>query len=214
MLTLFSCMNKEEKKAEAPEATIPSDSGLVMVVRFTANDFATFDSVYNAQDSLRAAYGISKLALAREMEDSSKTIVIERIANLDQAKSFGASEGLKNAMAAATINSAPSFDFVSLVRNDSSPLEIKTRIMIKHRVKDFDAWLKVYDGEGMKVRAENGLIDRALSRGAEDPNMVYIVFAISDMDKAMARSNSPELKATMLRAGVEGEPEIVMYTMQ
>ncbi len=213
-LTLFSCMSGEEKKAEAPEATIPADSGLVMVVRLPSSDFANFMTVYNAQDSMRAAYGISKLGLARELEDSSNVIVMERIADLEQAKNFSSSEGLKNAMATASVTGPPTFDFVSLVRNDNSPLEIKTRVLIKHRVKDFDAWLKVYDGEGMKARAEYGMIDRALSRGAEDPNMVYIVFAVSDMDKAMARSNSEELKATMMGAGVEGEPEIVIYTMQ
>ena len=214
LLTFFSCKSGEDKTAEAPEATIPADSGMVMIVRFPVADFATFTTVYNAQDSMRSAYGISKLIVAREIQDSSKGIIVERISDLQLAKDFTSSEGIKNAMSAATFTDPPTFDFVTLVRNDNSTIEIKGRIMIKHRVKDFDAWLKVYDGEGMKVRAEHGMIDRALARGAEDPNMVYIVFAISDMAKAQARSNSAELKATMMGAGVEGPPEIVMYTIQ
>ncbi|HNS13580.1 MAG TPA: hypothetical protein PKM97_13280 [Bacteroidia bacterium] len=213
-LTLFSCMSGEEKKAKEPEATIPADSTLMMLVRFQVPDFNKFYSVYDTHDSLRAASGISRYLLALEMEDTTKVIIAEKIESIERAKEFGNSEVLKAAMQELGFSGPPSFEFINVIRNDDSPLDIKTRVMVKHRVKDFDAWLKVYDDEGMKARAENGMIDRGLARGAEDPNMVYIIFAISDMDKAMARSSSPELKATMLSAGVEGEPEIVMYNLQ
>lgn len=213
-LTLFSCMSGEEKKAEAPEASIPEDNTLMMVVRFQAPDYNRFYSIYDTHDSLRGAYGISRYALAREMEDTTKVIIMEKIEDIAKAKEFGNSEALKAAMSTAGFSGPPSFEFVRVVRNDNSPLDIKARLMAKHRVKDFDAWLKVYDEEGMKARAEYGLIDRGLARGAEDSNIVYIVFAISDMEKARARGNSPELKELQTRAGIEGEPEFVMYTLQ
>lgn len=63
------------------------------------------------------------------------------------------------------------------------------------------------------VRAENGLLDRALARDADDPNTVYIVFAISDKEKSMARMQSEELKKTMTDAGVEGAPSFFYYTL-
>ncbi len=213
-IALSSCMSGDEKKTKEPEATIPADSTLMMVVRFQVPDYNQFYSLYDMHDSLRAAYGISRYMLARELEDSSKTIIVEKIEDLNRAKEFTNSEALKAAMASAGFSGPPTFDFIKVIRNDNSPLDIKTRVMVKHRVKDFDAWLKVYDDEGMKTRAEYGMIDRGLARGAEDSNMVYIIFAISDMDKAMARNTSPELKAIMMTAGVEGPPEVVMYNIQ
>ena len=52
-----------------------------------------------------------------------------------------------------------------------------------------------------------------IARDADDPNMVYIVFAITDMEKAKARMESPELKKLMTDAGVDSEPKFVKYTL-
>jgi quinol monooxygenase YgiN len=85
--------------------------------------------------------------------------------------------------------------------------------MIAHRVKDFEAWLKVFDEEGPAKRKENGFLDRGLARGLDNPNMVYIVFAITDKEKAKARINSAELKKIMTDAGVEGPPQFMYFSL-
>ena len=85
--------------------------------------------------------------------------------------------------------------------------------MITHKVKDFDAWLKVYDGEGMATRAAEGMVDRVIARGVDDPNMVHIVFAITDMTKAKAAITSEAKKKIMMSAGVDGPPTIEFYNM-
>jgi len=66
--------------------------------------------------------------------------------------------------------------------------------MVIHKLKDFNAWLKVYDREGMNNCKGNGLIDHGLARDMDDPNKVYIVFAIGDIEKAKARISSQYLK--------------------
>ena len=58
------------------------------------------------------------------------------------------------------------------------------------------------------------MVERGMARGMDDPNMVYIVFAVTDMDKAKARITSEELKTLMTDAGVEGPPSITFYTLQ
>ena len=74
-------------------------------------------------------------------------------------------------------------------------------VSVTHHVKNFDAWLKVYDGEGKDTRGcEDGTVDRAMSRGIEDTNMVSVVFVITQiMAKAKARVASPELKKETMR---------------
>lgn len=84
--------------------------------------------------------------------------------------------------------------YVDVVRFEESPAENKDRLRVGHKVKDFDAWLKVYDAEGKETRAENGLVDRAISRNIDDPNIIYVTFAISDLAKAKARLADPALK--------------------
>ena len=58
------------------------------------------------------------------------------------------------------------------------------------------------------VRAEHGLIERGIARDFYDPNMIYVMFEISDMEKAKARVASPELKKIMADAGVDTPPTI------
>ena len=73
--------------------------------------------------------------------------------------------------------------------------------------------LKVFDSEGKETRAGYGLIDRGIARGNDDPNKVYVLFAVSDIAKAKARSASPELKKLMTDAGADGPPTINFYKL-
>jgi hypothetical protein len=52
-----------------------------------------------------------------------------------------------------------------------------------------------------------------IGRGIDDPNMVTLVFAISDIDKAKALIKSEEQKKVMMDAGVEGVPEMFFYKL-
>jgi len=47
----------------------------------------------------------------------------------------------------------------------------------------------------------------------DDSNKVYIVFAISDMQKAKARVASEDLKKIMTDGGVEGPPKFFYYRL-
>ena len=53
-----------------------------------------------------------------------------------------------------------------------------------------------------------------MARSMEDPNVVYILFAVSDWEKANERANSEDLKKLMTDAGVEGPPTFVKYKLQ
>jgi hypothetical protein len=76
------------------------------------------------------------------------------------------------------------------------------------KVKDFDAWLKVFDGEGAATRKKDGLIDIVLARGIEDPNWVYLVFQINSVAEANAALANPARQKLMEESGVEGKPAV------
>jgi len=106
--------------------------------------------------------------------------------------------------------SKPVIQFFHVIRFNPKSKE-KQWVRVTHRVKDFDAWLKVFDNEGTENRASQGLIDVALGRGIDDPNIVALVFDIKDMTKAKASIFSEEKKKLMMSAGVEGKPDIKFY---
>jgi len=222
MLLVYSCNNsgnkKEEPKvADSVIATTPAATELVfqpfkiIMIQHAVKDYVSWKAAYLAHDSMRMAYGISSFILGRGMIDTNVVMIMDKISDVAKAKEFSASPNLREAMQKAGVNGKPIFAYVDVIRHDAAKTAQKDRLMITHKVKDFDAWLKVYDAEGKAKRMEYGLTDRALGRGVDDPNMIYTVFVISDMAKAKARLASEELKKLMTDAGVEGQPELTFY---
>ncbi len=229
VILFFSSCNSNGKETEATttDSTTTTTAGVdtttvaepaftpfkVFMVHHHVKNFDTWKAAYMAHDSMRQAYGITHYVIGRELGDSNMVMVIDKMNDEKRAKEFAGLPKLKEAMQKAGVNSAPIFSYVNVIRNDDSKIDQKDRIMIAHKVKDFDTWLKAYDGEGKATREANGMIDRGMARGIDDSNMVYIVFAVTDMAKAKARAASPELKKIMMDAGVMGQPKVYFYKL-
>ncbi len=214
LLFSFSCKNPEEKKIEDDSSGIPFQPFKVLVIQHPVENFSAWKDVYTAHDSIRKAYGITSFQIGRGMEDSNLVTVIDKIDDIQKAKEFCSLNELKDVMHKAGVAGPPSFHYLDVLRNDNSKIEYFDRVMISHKVKNFDAWLKVYDEEGVESRKANGLMDRGLARDIDDSNLIYIVFAITDMEKAKTRMNSIALKKLMMDAGVEGPPTISFYRLE
>ena len=212
-LCLMACNNGTEKTAE--EATIansmPPASFKIVMIEHPVADFQTWKTAYLAHDSVRQSYGVSHYLYGRNMNDSGKVIVIDKFSDITRANEFKSLPELKTVMEKAGVTGMPVFTFAEVIRNDDTKIDYPVRALIAHRVKDFDTWLEVFDAEGMNTRKEFGLLDRMLARGIEDPNMVYIIFALSDLEKAKTRIVSDELEKLMIDAGVEGTPVVTYY---
>ena len=212
LLSCLSCTSGGKDQA-AEETPIPAASYKAIMVQHPVASYAAWKPVYMAHDSMREAFGITRYVVGRGTVDTNMIFVVNKISDLAKAKEFAAHPDLKMAMEKAGVTGPPTFSYLDVIRDENSEIPQKERLMVSHRVKDFDAWLKVYDAEGRTKRAEYGLLDRVLARGADDPNMVYIVFAVTDAAKAKARTESEELKKLMTDAGVEGPPQAFFYTL-
>jgi hypothetical protein len=224
-ITLFSCNNsgKGDEQTKAPDTTAAVAPAPVippvfspfnlLIVKHKVADFDKWKDGYMAHDSMRRVSGITHAHIGRGMEDSNTVVVFDSIADVQKAKDFGSSPGLKEAMKKAGVVGMPTISMVNVIRSDAPPKDMNDRIMISHKVKDFDTWLKAYDAEGKAARLANGLMDRALARGIEDSNTVYIIFVVTDMAKAKARVTSPDLKKIMTDAGVISPPQAFWYKL-
>jgi len=221
-VAFLSCKKNKTEKMETEEG-MPMDTVAevaafepfkVIVIKHKVADYDKWRKGYDAHDSVRQAYGISHYVIGRGMDDRNTVIVIDKMNDVTKAKEFSAMPSLKEAMKKAGVIGSPEFAYYEVIRNDDSKINLKDRLMVTHRVKDFDAWLKVYDAEGVAKRMEEGLIDRGMARSIDDPNMVTLVFAISDMEKAKAAINSEAKKKLMTEAGVEGSPKMFYYKLE
>jgi len=223
-LTVFSCNNSSEKKEEAakpadstatvtpqaaaPKLTVPFN---FMEISHAVKDFGIWKKAFDADSSARNASGLGLIALAKQPDNPNDLCITLSVADIAKAKAFAADPRLKDVMDKNGVISKPAIGYWQAIRFNPDSKE-KTWVAITHKVKDFDTWLKAFDAEGPATRAANGLVDVVLARGIDDQGQVHIIFDITDMAKAKARINSPELKKIMMGAGVEGVPEIKFYS--
>jgi len=80
-------------------------------------------------------------------------------------------------------------------------------MLARAKVKDFQAWKKVYD-EGADLRASFGGGADQVFQDASDPNTYIAIIKWDALENAQKFSQSPELKASMEKAGVVGPPTV------
>lgn len=219
----FSCSggagNTKETSADTTAAaaatpaattTAPFTPFDVVEVSHVVKDYGAWRPLFDADSINRKASGMEKIIVGRGVDNPNNVIVVLKVSDIQKGKDFTASPQLKEVMTKAGVISKPDAEFFHVIRLNPDSKE-KQWVIVSHKVKDFDAWLKVYDGEGKEKRASEGLVDVVLARGIDDPSMVHLVFDITDMAKAKKAIFSDEKKKLMTSAGVEGEPKIEFY---
>lgn len=221
-LLFTSCNSGKDKKtdenktdstgattAQNPPAT-PSGPQMVMIVRHKVADYAKWKSGYDAHDSARLASGLHSYVIGRGVEDSNTVLIAMKMDDADKARAFASNPGLKDVMTKAGVIGAPVIDFIQAEMNDTTAIQQTIRCMVRHKVKDYDAWKKVYDGDKQN-RMDAGITDRALAYTVGDNHAITLVFAVADLAKAKAFGSSKGLADKMKEAGVDGPPDMFYY---
>lgn len=220
---LFSCGSGGESSAETttdstavdtsamtPEPATPAKPANVLIIKHKVANFAKWKPEYEAHDSVRRSYGLTNYVLGRGTADSNMVVVILKMDDVNKAKELTGSAGMKERMQKAGVIGKPTFDYLDVVMNDDTPIDQNARVMVTHKVKDWDAWKKSFDSH-KQARMDAGLVDRGLGYADGDNHMVSIVFAITDKKKADDFMKSKDLKDKMAEAGVDGPPSFFYY---
>lgn len=191
----------------AQPPAVPFD---VVEITHTVKDFAVWKKAFDADELNRKGSGLNFVVIGRRNENPNNVTVVLHASDIAKAKTFSASPKLKEVMEKNGVISKPEFNYYKVIRMVPDSKETSW-VQVTYKVKDFDAWLKVFDGEGSAKRATQGLIDVVLARGIDDPNIVHMVFDIKDMAKAKASVTSEEKNKLRVSAGMIGSPKIEFY---
>ena len=85
-----------------------------------------------------------------------------------------------------------------------------TIALVRHRVADFDAWRREYDGFA-PIQAEHGVHAHQVLRSIENPNDVIVTHTFDSPEAAKAFFAMPELKEAMSKAGVNADSVQISY---
>jgi heme-degrading monooxygenase HmoA len=80
-------------------------------------------------------------------------------------------------------------------------------LLIKHKVKDYPSWKKVFDGF-IETRRAGGEKSFQIMHPQNDANNLLGIFEWDTLENAQKFANSSELKEVMGNAGVIDQPEV------
>ena len=195
-------------KENAPPDDMMSLPFNAVVIKHTVADYNVWKPFFDADSTNRNAAGLHLIGLARGIENENEVEIPFMIDDVQKAKAFTTNPVLKDVMQKGGVTSAPSILFIKVLRMSKAIQMPGDYAEVTLKVKDFDSWIKVFDGEGAAMRAKDGLQDGVLAQGIDDPHLVYLVFKITNLEQAKAAMTDPARKKLMQKSGVMGEPEI------
>lgn len=84
-----------------------------MFVRGTVGDYALFKATFDGADELRRAAGSTGSAVYQSADDPNEITIRADFPTIDEARAFGGSEALKEAMHRAGVTGPPTIWFVN-----------------------------------------------------------------------------------------------------
>jgi hypothetical protein len=83
-------------------------------------------------------------------------------------------------------------------------------LAVRHNVRDYAAWRKVYD-ELEPLRVQHGCTGKRVMQLPDDGNDLFIIHDFPTAEQAASFAHDPGLRAGMEQAGVEGAPRIEIF---
>ena len=207
--------NRDVKTTEAlvTKENVPPDDMMslpfnAVVIRHTVADYSVWKPLFDADSVNRNAAGLHLIGLARGIENQNEVEIPFMVEDVQKAKDFTNNPVLKDVMQKGGVTSAPSIVFIKVLRMSKAIQMPGDYAEVTIHVKDYDSWIKVFDSVCPEKRAKTGLVDGVLARGIDDPNLVYLVFKITNLEQAKAAMMNPACKKLMQKSGVMGEPEV------
>jgi quinol monooxygenase YgiN len=198
--------------AAEPEATPAPASAkelppvAVLIVHRVA-DFDAWKPVFDDHAEARKAAGFLGHYLEREVGDPNMVSIYFPAMDSDAAKAFLTSSDLAQAMQRAGVEGSPRTTLMKPMSLDEDE-RLLPAIVIDHPVADYDTWRAAYDAFDAQ-RRDMGIVGHAVNQELGNPNRVVVYHQAEDVETLRAFVESTELRETMERAGVVGEPEIM-----
>ena len=182
-----------------------------VMTRMQVADFDAWLRVFDANEDFRRASGLIGHHINRAEGDPNSLSLYMAATNMDQAREFSTSDGLRERMKDAGVVSVPGFTFMTPVRENIVWDRELPAFVLSHSVADFDRWLEGYDAAA-ELQNAKGIIGQAANRSADDPSIAVVYHQAESFDTLRAFLADDELKQAMLAAGVVSAPEVSFVT--
>lgn len=198
-ILVTACAPNEEAVEPIPPASV--------LIGHRVADFDEWKTVFDTHTQARREASCLGHYLKRGVDDPEMVYVYCLASDADRLRAFLDSDDLADAMQRAGVLGEPMITQMRPISRDLVSGRLLPGIIVMHEVQDYEAWRVLYD-EFDDYRQANGIVGQAVSRAYDDPNRIIVYHQAEELDALRAFVESAELKETMERAGVVGEPDI------
>ncbi len=181
-------------------------SAAVLIIHEVA-DYGVWKSVFDDHIQARKDASCQGHYLKRGIDEPDMVYVSCLGSNPTKLRRFLDGSDLADAMKLAGVKGTPTIILLKPMSRDLVLEKMLPGIIVMHQVEDYDTWRAAYDGFD-EFRRQNGIVGHAVSQVQDKPNQVIAYHQANDVAALRAFVESAELKETMQRAGVVGEPDI------
>lgn len=137
-----------------PKLAAPFD---IVEINHAVKDYDKWRPAFNSDSTARKASGLEDIVVGRSVDNPNSLLVTLKVSDMEKAKAFAADPRLKDVMEKNGVISKSDINYFHVIRVNPDSKENQW-VQITHKVKDFDAWVKVFDAEGTATRASFGLV--------------------------------------------------------
>jgi hypothetical protein len=170
-------------------------------------DYSKWKAGFDEHMSVRMEAGLKDIFVKRDINNTNSVTVFFEVNDLNKAKAFVSSPGLKEIMTKAGVVTEPVIAFYKSAFEFAAINPLALVDIITHSVKDFAAWKLGYDA-GDEMRKNAGIQDNMILRSFSDENSITVLGSSTSAEKLFEFISNPDLKAAMEKAGVISKPEV------
>ena len=172
-------------------------------------DFGRWKLAYDADATHRAAAGLTDLVLLRRRDDPNVIGLIFGVSDRGKAAAFIGSDRLRDVMSKAGIMGAPTIGFR---QGELTPSTAAQYLTLNCTISGIDKFRAGYAMDAADRKAA-GLADLALMQNVDDPNDLFLMWSVDNIERVDAFLKSPKLAEYQVKnAGLVGAPEAHYWT--
>lgn len=207
------CAGSAEESGAAVKPTLGSELVPVVTTSGAQTNLAVAPRAADTRDSVSEPTGEAAPA---EDDDTFEIGISNAAAAIPEQA--GPSEPAKADQSAPPAASGRSFDEASLLKGkagSNADADVPTGPLpmfgatVLQQVRDFDAWRAAFDASSQE-RKRAGFVAQGVMRGVDDPRLVAVWLAVTDVAQAKAYFGDKTLSERMLHAGAAGRPRVLL----
>jgi hypothetical protein len=182
---------------------------VAVIIVHKVENWDKWKAAFDDHAGARKDAGVVGHQINRGVDDANMVAVYMPGSDGDRLKALLVGDDIKAKMQEAGVAGPPMVSFMTPVEDLTDKRDLPGAI-IRHSVKDFDAWMAGYVAH-KDMRRSSGIVGDAVNRSVENANEVVVYLQAESHDALKGFLESADLKEAMQKTGVEGAPDITLW---